>query len=262
MSRASQYSEATLASIQELFGQGFLSPGGAAEVRAMVEGLDLGGHSVLDLGCGLGGGALVLAGELGAGGVLGIDVEPDSLARAESAAKSAGLDDRIAFELVEPGPLPLEATAFDLVFSKEAICHVADKAGLFAEVFRVLRPGGSFAGSDWMAGREGNLSEAYETWAGHLEKAGLDFTFATPQAHADALAAVGFVDIEARDRSADALTESRRNVKQVLEDGRERLRAELGESGYADFLERARARLAALEDGDLLRCHLRARKPG
>ena len=49
-----------------------------------------------------------------------------------------------------PGPLPFADASFDIVFSKDALLHVPDKDALFAEIFRVLKPGGVFAASDWM----------------------------------------------------------------------------------------------------------------
>ena len=44
-----------------------------------------------------------------------------------------------------PGPLPFTDASFDVVFSKDALLHVPDKDALFAEIFRVLKPGGVFA---------------------------------------------------------------------------------------------------------------------
>src|SRR3546814_4532350 len=67
--------------------------------------------------------------------------------------------DRVDFRLVEPGPLPFAAGRFDAVFSKDALIHIPDKQGLYAEVLRVLRPGGAFAASDWLARSEEHTSE-------------------------------------------------------------------------------------------------------
>lgn len=77
---------------------------------------------------------------------------------AERRAADAGLGDRLSFIRVEPGPLPFDDGAFDLVFSKDAIVQVAVKKSLLDECFRVLRPGGVFASSDWLRRGEGVLS--------------------------------------------------------------------------------------------------------
>ena len=152
MAYEKQYSDAVRASVETVYGAGFLSPGGAAEVGHILDGLAIAGRDVLDLGCGPGGAAVALAGDLGAGRVLGIDVDAQTLERAAETVAAVGLADRITLKLVEPGPLPLPDGSFDVVFSKDVIAHVTDKDTLYGEILRVLRPGGAFAGSDWMRG--------------------------------------------------------------------------------------------------------------
>src|SRR3546814_8380169 len=97
--------------------------------------------------------------------------------------------DRVDFRLVEPGPLPFAAGRFDAVFSKDALIHIPDKQGLYAEVLRVLRPGGAFAASDWLAG-EGALDDpAFRRYVdlGHLK-----FTMATAEENAAIMRESGF----------------------------------------------------------------------
>lgn len=79
---------------------------------------------------------------------MGIDVEAGVLKRARTRVSEAGLEGRITLRQVEPGPLPFNAATFDVVFSKDSMIHIPDKEALFAEVFRVLKPGGWFAASD------------------------------------------------------------------------------------------------------------------
>ena len=67
MAYEKQYSDAVRASVETVYGAGFLSPGGAAEVGHILDGLAIEGRDVLDLGCGPGGAAVALAGDLGAG---------------------------------------------------------------------------------------------------------------------------------------------------------------------------------------------------
>ncbi len=106
MSDDVQYPDHFVERLEILWGAGFLSPGGPDEVRQIVEGLELAGRSVLDVGCGNGGPTIVLAGDLGAGEVVGIDIEPQLLDRARGHVARAGLETRIAFQAVTPGPLP------------------------------------------------------------------------------------------------------------------------------------------------------------
>lgn len=261
MTYRDQYSDAVLESMQSAYGEGFLSPGGAGEVADIVAGLSLEGRDVLDLGCGVGGASLVLARDLGAGSVLGIDLEERSIARARDLAAAAGLDGQVTFQRVEPGPIPGPAERFDLVFSKDVICHVPDKRGFLAETFRVLRPGGVFACGDWIKAPPGPGSAAFEAWAELLGASGLSFRFEGEEVYLGALEAAGFQDIELRDHSAWSEQEARRQLEHVTGPGRAALRAALGEAGLEARARQTRVRLEALASGGLRHCHLRAVKP-
>ena len=74
--------------------------------------------------------------------------------RAEKRGLSAARD----FVQAPPGRLPFADASFDMVFSKDALLHVPDKDALFAEIFRVLKPGGVFAASNWMISHDGEPS--------------------------------------------------------------------------------------------------------
>lgn len=262
MTQPRQYSDAVLASMQSLYGRGFLSPGGAAEVFDIVEGLSVDGREVLDLGCGIGGASLVLAGELGAARVHGIDVEPASVDRAAALIGDAGLADQVTLEPVEPGPLPLPDAAFDVVFTKDVICHVPDKPALFAEAYRVLRPGGVLACGDWIRGDApaADGSTAFEDWDARLARSGLVFHFEPLAAYRSGLAAAGFAAIEVRDHSARSEEDGRRQLAQSEADA-VALRRTLGEDGYLSRVALTRARIEALANGSLRHLHIRAFRP-
>ena len=261
MTYESQYSDAVLENMESVYGEGFLSPGGASEIGDILEGLAVEGREVLDLGCGLGGASMALVRDYGAGRVLGIDLEAASIERAAAAVEAAGLSDRIAVKLAEPGPLPIPDASFDLVFTKDVICHVPDKAPFFAETFRVLRPGGAFAAGDWIKGKDGPGSAEYEDWAGRLQTAGLRFHFSPLETYLSGLEAAGFEEIEARDHSAWSERDARRQLADSEGPAREALRGALGEAGFETRIRLTRARAEALAKGGLMHGHLRARRP-
>ena len=58
------------------WGVGFLSPGGSEEVKEILRDIEVGGMAVLDIGCGVGGPAIVIARDLAPKLLVGIDVEP------------------------------------------------------------------------------------------------------------------------------------------------------------------------------------------
>ncbi|HKF64428.1 MAG TPA: hypothetical protein VKB42_23860, partial [Dongiaceae bacterium] len=61
-----EYGDAMVAALELIWGEGFLSPGGPAEVEAALGGRDIGRARVLDIGCGIGGIDLLLAERFGA----------------------------------------------------------------------------------------------------------------------------------------------------------------------------------------------------
>jgi len=133
-----------IAMLEAVWGEGFLSPGGAEEVARVIGSHRLPGLSVLDIGCCAGGVDVALAKTHGAAYVCGIDVEDPVLTHARALVARHGLSDRTGLVKVAPGPLSFPPATFDVVFSKEAIVHIPDKHDLMREVFRVLKPGGRY----------------------------------------------------------------------------------------------------------------------
>ncbi|MEM7224959.1 MAG: methyltransferase domain-containing protein [Pseudomonadota bacterium] len=249
-----EYDDGLVARLELLWGEGFLSPGGAEEVALLLSGVDLTGKAVLDIGCGIGGVDLLLARDHGAASVLGIDVEAPLIRRARDLAERAGLAERIAYRQVEPGPLPLEDGSFDVVFSKDAMIHIPDKAALFAEVRRVLRPGGSFIASDWLQSAEGRGAPEM-TQLG--EALGLTFNLATPAEMVAAMCDAGFQDVALTDRNAwyrDLVVEEQTRISGAI---KEQAIAALGQERYDRWVAAREIQIVAVAKGYLRPTHLR-----
>lgn len=100
------------------------------------------GERVLDLGSGAGTDSLVAAQMVGpAGHVTGIDMTPEMLVKARSAAATMGVAN-VEFVEGEAERLPFSDASFDAVISNGVIDLVPDKDAVFAELYRVLAPGG------------------------------------------------------------------------------------------------------------------------
>lgn len=93
----------------------------------------------LDIGCGTGV-AFDMLRRLGAGSILGIDIDAASIEHARQAARLAGGD--IEVQLGNAAQLPLSSDTFDLVFCHQLLHHANDPAAVLRECRRVLRPGG------------------------------------------------------------------------------------------------------------------------
>lgn len=100
------------------------------------------GDTVLDIGAGAGTDSFIAARLVGeAGKVYALDITPGMLAKLSTSARAAGVDNIETIEAdVEAIPLPDDSV--DVVTSNGALNLVPDKRRAFAEIFRVLRPGG------------------------------------------------------------------------------------------------------------------------
>ncbi len=139
---------------------GALSCGGALDVAAPRP-----GETVVDLGCGRGADVIRAAERVGARGLaIGVDANEAMLAAAR--ARAASLP-RVRFVRGDLSAVPLPDGRADAIVSNCAINHAADKAAVYREIRRLLRPGGRFAVSDVVAEREVPAAVRHdpEAWA-------------------------------------------------------------------------------------------------
>ncbi len=251
------YPPRLIAMLETLWGEGFLSPGGPDEVARILGNHDLGGLSVLDIGCGAGGIDVALVQRHGAAHVTGIDVEDPVLDRARTLVARAGLADRIDLAKVSPGPLPFGDARFDVVFSKDSIVHIPDKTALMTEVFRVLRPGGWFLASDWLIGTEA-ISPAM---AAYVAAEGLDFGMATPARYEAAMRAAGFEAIETVSRNTWYRQQARLELERLRGIEGEQAAARVGRDFVAQNIGIWERMIPVLDSGEHCPTHLRAQRP-
>jgi len=115
------------------------------------------GATVVDIGSGAGMDCLLAARRIGrSGSVVGIDMTDAMLARARDSAADAGYG-QIRFEKADMTALPLATESVDVVISNGVINLAPDKAALFTELYRLVKPGGRLQFADIVVGRE--LSE-------------------------------------------------------------------------------------------------------
>lgn len=104
--------------------------------------------TIIDLGCGIGGPMRAIARFTGAH-VIGVNNNEYQIRRGTALNAAAGLSKNTSFIKADFHHLPVEDCSIDGVYTIEASCHSPDRLKLFSEIFRVLKPGGVFAGYEW-----------------------------------------------------------------------------------------------------------------
>jgi SAM-dependent methyltransferase len=141
------YPDSVVAGLPQAAVESFAGVGDPFALRALTP-----GERVVDIGCGAGFDTLIAADQVGpTGRVVGVDMTPEMLAKARRAVAELGLDHvEVREGLAER--LPVDDGWADVVISNGVINLCADKAAVFAEIRRVLRPGGVLQFADIATG--------------------------------------------------------------------------------------------------------------
>ena len=173
---------------------------GLAATAELAEGLHLQpGATLLDVGCGLGGPARYLAATHGCH-VTGIDLSHPFVAAARMLAERTGLAGRTTFVQGDALDMPFPDSSFDAAWTQHVAMNIADRAGFYASIHRVLKPGGKLAIYDVLTGNGEPLLFPVP-WAGNSE---ISFLL-TPDAMREALLKAGFTEISWSDTTAAGL---------------------------------------------------------
>lgn len=140
--------------------------GGLAANDALAARAGIGdGSRVADFCAGLGGPARYLAHRYGAD-VTGIELTPARVKGAAQLTQLVGLQHSVRVLEGDVMQVPLADSNMDAVVSQEAFLHVPDKARALAEAYRILKPGGRLAFTDWVAHRALSAADAELMWQG------------------------------------------------------------------------------------------------
>jgi len=188
------------------------------------------GQTVLDLGSGAGFDSFLAASAVGEQGrVIGVDMTPEMVAKARENAKKGGFRN-VEFRLGEIENLPVPDDSVDVILSNCVINLSPEKPKVFAEAFRVLKPGGKLTLSDVVLLRPlpPVLANSAAAYLGCVAGASLKSDYL------DMLAAAGFTDVQVAGESSFYLGEMDADpiVRAIIEEAKltpEKIK-EVGES--------------------------------
>ncbi|MEM8731678.1 MAG: methyltransferase domain-containing protein [Pseudomonadota bacterium] len=131
-------------SVDTLFPADQLHHGGVGLTERMAEAAGLSsGQVVLDSGSGIGGSGRFLADRFDCQ-ISAVDLSPDFVETAQELDRLVGLSGRITHQVGSVTDLPFASDQFDVVWCQNVTMNVEDKSTMFAEAFRVLKPGGVY----------------------------------------------------------------------------------------------------------------------
>lgn len=227
-----QYTQDSIRIYESVYGKNFVSPGGRETATELISRLQLqSGQRVLDVGCGLGGGAFLMATMFDAC-VDGIDLSHNMIELARSRLLELHLDCRVRLE--HGDCLALTGNdAYDVVYSRDVFLHIHDKRRLFSVLKNVLRVGGRLLFTDYCCSAQPWTA----AFSNYVEQRG--YSLHTVDEYVDIIRYAGFRDVQAQDRTQafiDILYRDLHNIRNgPLEEGQ---RSSL-ESSWQTKLERA-----------------------
>src|SRR5215831_14090231 len=188
--------------------------GGLDATRDLAAQMELApGLRILDVGSGIGGPARYFASEHQCK-VTGIDLTEEFVQMARNLTRRAKLDHLVEFVQGSALGMTFQAETFDRAYMIHVGMNIADKAGVFSEVRRVLKPGGKFAIFDFV--RTSNVPITYPVpWAAHEETSFV----VGKESYRDALQKAGFHVEQERERTAFAIEFTERAIARAAQNG-------------------------------------------
>ena len=114
-SSVNRYDPRNIETMELVYGKGYMSAGGDAEVARIVTSIKIRNQQLLDIGCGLGGAAISLVKNHHARHVDALDIDNNVISRAGELVKAADMDHRITLTRFDGGTLPYHSDQFDVV---------------------------------------------------------------------------------------------------------------------------------------------------
>lgn len=159
--------------------------------------------TVLDCGCGIGG-PLRNLGRFTGASITGVTLNQYQVNRGNQLCAEAQLAPRCKLVQADFHKLPFPDNSFDHCYSIEACCHSPDRADVYREILRVLKPGGMFVSYEWCLTKVHDPANEKHVRSKRLIEEGDGLPDLMPTGHCDeSLAKAGFEFLEGRDAALD-----------------------------------------------------------
>ena len=193
---AGQYTRDSILKYELVYGTNFVSPGGARCATRLIKKLDLPAYArVLDVGCGLGGSAFLMAQDFDLD-VDAIDLSENMLALARERLAQTGLKNRVQLRNQDCLELYVQ-NYYDAIYSRDVFLHIHDKQKLFSKLYTALKPSGKLLFTDYCCDEKPWQSD----FSAYVENRG--YHLCTVSDYRKLLDAAGFGFIETFDRTKD-----------------------------------------------------------
>ena len=187
--------------------------GGCQASEGFISQLELSADDhTLDVGCGIGGTSRFVASHFGCR-VTGIDLTPEFVSTGQSLCDWVGLSSQVELHQGDATAMPFADESFDAAFMLHVGMNIANKAELFSEIYRLIKPGAIFGIYDVMQ-TSGEALTYPVPWSSVPSTSAL----ATQEQYIEALEQAGFSVIKIRDRrefAAEFFAETRRRMEQA-----------------------------------------------
>jgi phosphoethanolamine N-methyltransferase len=240
-----QYSRTSILRYEKIFGAGYISTGGAATTDLLCTRLGSSlrpGVRVLDVGSGIGGAAFHLARNHGAR-VTGIDLADEMISIALDRARELGMGESVTFLLGDVMETPFPEP-FDIIWSRDAFMHIADKPRLFRRLHQLLAGGGRLVITDYARGK----TPASPEFEHYIATTG--YHVVDPGEYGRLLQDAGFTNVIAEDATARFI-EILQNEKDRLVTNRAEFLLSFSEADLTYLVERWQMKVRFCSSGDM-----------